>query len=39
MYYDQKPMTEIARMMHLSYGAVKIRHQKALSLLKKALGA
>ena len=37
MYYDHKPMTEIAGLMHLSYGAVKLRHQKALSLLKRAM--
>ena len=36
LYYDRKPMTEIAGLMHLSYGAVKLRHQKALTLLKKA---
>jgi RNA polymerase sigma-70 factor (ECF subfamily) len=39
MYYDRKPMTEIAEMMHLSYGAVKLRHQKALTMLKRSLGA
>ena len=39
MYYDRKPMTEVARMMHLSYGAVKLRHQKALSMLKRFLEA
>ena len=33
-YYDGKPLTEIALMMRLSYGAVKLRHQKALALLK-----
>ncbi len=33
-YYDGKPLTEIARMMDLSYGAVKLRHQNALMLLK-----
>ena len=38
MYYDRKPMTEVARMMHLSYGAVKLRHQKALGMLKRFLG-
>lgn len=38
MYYDRKPLTEIARMMHLSYGAVKLRHQKALNMLRKSLG-
>ena len=35
LYYDRKPLTEIAEMMHLSYGAVKLRHQKALTLLRK----
>ena len=38
LYYDRKPMTEIAQLMHLSYGAVKLRHQKALTLLKRAFG-
>ena len=36
-YYDGKPLTEIAGLMRLSYGAVKLRHQKALGMLKKAL--
>ena len=39
LYYDRKPMTEIAELMHLSYGAVKLRHQKALTLLKRSMGA
>ena len=34
VYYDGKPLTEVARMMRLSYGAVKLRHQKALMLLR-----
>ncbi len=34
-YYDGKPLTEIAQMMSLSYGAVKLRHQNALALLKE----
>ncbi len=38
LYYDRKPMTEIAEMMRLSYGAVKLRHQKALGLLRKYMG-
>ncbi|MCR4621584.1 MAG: sigma-70 family RNA polymerase sigma factor [Clostridiales bacterium] len=38
LYYDKKPMTEIARLMNLSYGAVKIRHQKALSALRQYMG-
>ena len=37
MYYDGKPMTEVATMMGLSYGAIKLRHQKALSMLKLAM--
>ena len=36
-YYDGKPLTEIAEMMGLSYGAVKLRHQNALELLRRAL--
>ena len=34
-YYDGKTLTEIAQMMGLSYGAVKLRHQNALIILKK----
>ena len=37
-YYDGKPLTEIARLMGLSYGAVKLRHQNALMLLREYLG-
>lgn len=37
-YYDGKPLTEIAEMMHLSYGATKLRHQNALMLLKQKMG-
>ena len=36
-YYDGKPLTEIAEMMGLSYGAVKLRHQSALVKLRKVL--
>lgn len=36
-YYDGRPLTEIADMMGLSYGAVKLRHQSALAKLRKAL--
>ena len=36
-YYDGKPLTEIAEMMHLSYGAVKLRHQNALIMLRESL--
>ncbi len=38
VYYDGKPLTEVARLMRLSYGAVKIRHQKALARLKELIG-
>ena len=38
-YYDGKPLTEIAEMMGLSYGAVKLRHQSALAKMRKALSA
>ena len=37
MYYDGKPMTEIAALMGLSYGAVKLRHQNALMLLRERM--
>ena len=36
-YYKGYPLTEIARMMHLSYGAVKLRHEKALKALNLSL--
>ena len=36
-YYDGKPLTEIAEIMQLSYGAVKLRHQNALMLLREQL--
>ena len=36
-YYDGLPLTEIAGILNLSYGAVKLRHQKALALLRPLL--
>ena len=36
-YYDRIPLTEIADKLGMSYGMVKIRHNKALSLLRAAL--
>jgi RNA polymerase sigma-70 factor (ECF subfamily) len=36
-YYDGKPLTEVAEIMGLSYGAVKLRHQSALLKLRKAM--
>lgn len=38
-YYDGKPLTEVAQLMGLSYGAVKLRHQNALLMLKEAMQA
>ena len=36
-YYDGKPLTEIAELMNLSYGAVKLRHQNAVIMLREAM--
>lgn len=36
-YYDGLPLTEIAEALKISYGMVKIRHNKALSLLRAAM--
>ena len=36
-YYDGKPLTEIAQLMGLSYGAVKLRHQNAVIMLREAM--
>ena len=36
-YYNRRPLTEIAVTLGISYSAVKIRHNKALSLLRSAL--
>ncbi len=38
-YYDGKPLTEVAQIMHMSYGAIKLRNQKALDMLRLAMGA
>ena len=38
-YYDGKPLTEIAQIMNLSYGAVKLRHQNAVMMLREAFSA
>ena len=37
-YYDGLPLTEIAERMGLSYGAVKLRHQNALMMLRQEMG-
>lgn len=34
-YYEGRPLTEVAELMGLSYGAVKLRHQSALAKLRK----
>ena len=36
-YYDRLPLTEIAAQLGMSYGAVKLRHQKALLMLRTLL--
>ena len=36
-YYDGKPLTEVAEIMGLSYGAVKLRHQSALAKLRREM--
>ena len=36
-YYDRISLTDIAAKVGISYGAVKLRHQKALMMLKIAL--
>ena len=36
-YYDRLPLTEVAATLGISYGMVKIRHNKALSLLRAAM--
>ena len=36
-YYDGMPLTRVAQALGISYGAVKIRHNKALALLRAAL--
>ena len=36
-YYDCLPLTEVAATLGMSYGAVKLRHQKALVLLRKTM--
>ena len=36
-YYDRLPLTEISVKLGMSYGAVKLRHQKALLMLRTML--
>ena len=36
-YYDGIPLTEISDKMGLSYGAVKLRHAKAVEMLRRAM--
>ena len=37
-YYDGMPLTTVAASLNISYGMVKIRHNKALALLHSAVG-
>lgn len=36
-YYDRLPLSDIAGSLGMSYGAVKLRHQKALTQLRAAM--
>ena len=36
-YYDGSPLTEIAKKMNLSYGAIKLRHTKALEMIRRSM--
>ena len=36
-YYKNYTLQKIAGLMHLSYGAVKLRHRKALDMLRKSM--
>ena len=36
-YYDEMPLTEVAKKLGLSYGAIKLRHAKALKLLREGM--
>ncbi len=38
-YYDGLPLTEVALRLGMSYGTVKLRHQKALMLLRTAMAS
>ncbi len=37
VYYERIPLIEVSRMVHFSYRTVKLKHQKALGLLKESL--
>lgn len=36
-YYDGMPLTEIAKVMNMSYGMVKLRHNSALELIRRSM--
>ena len=36
-YYDGTPLTEIAKKLNLSYGAIKLRHAKALEMIRESM--
>ena len=37
IYHDGVQMKDIARMTHMSYGVVKLRHQKALAMMRASM--
>ena len=36
-YYDSIPLTEIGKKLNLSYGAIKLRHAKALQMIRASM--
>lgn len=36
-YYENKPLTDVAQTLGLSYGAIKLRHAKALDMLRNSM--
>ena len=37
LYYERIPLIEISKLVHFSYRTVKLKHQKALNLLRESL--
>lgn len=36
-YYEELSLTEISKMLHISYGMIKVKHKNALNALKKLM--